>query len=243
LAGRTLKKYGVSKNPISVQSSLRAPQARILRLRGVQNAYYTIAPEGSHWLRLRGGNFSSSALWHQNHLPTINFLVADENILSHDPIPAHQIVVNSIADADLESRSLQAAARYLADNPGVPVINDPTLVLETTRDNNYQRLKDAPGIRFPKTLRLSWHPEMPFDAGEYLGREGLQLPVILRPCRTHTAGSTIKADSLAEVEEYFAAASAGKYYIIEHVLHPFRSDYFRKMSAFSIDGTVPDLTG
>jgi TolA-binding protein len=56
LAAATLKN-GVAKNPISIQSSLRAPEARILRLRGVQNAYYNVISGNSNWLRLRGGNF------------------------------------------------------------------------------------------------------------------------------------------------------------------------------------------
>jgi hypothetical protein len=132
LAGATLRN-GVAKSPISVLSSLRAPEARILRLRGVQNAYYSVAPEAAHWLRLRGGNFSSSALWDQDRFTTINFLIADENILNFDRIPSHQIVVNSIADADLEGRSLAAAAKYLAGNPAVPVINDPVQVLNSNR--------------------------------------------------------------------------------------------------------------
>lgn len=237
LAAATLK-IGVAKNPISIQSSLRAPEARILRLRGVQNAYYNVISGNSNWLRLRGGNFSSSALWDQSRFTTINFLIADENILSHGRIPSHQIVVNSIADADLESRSLAAAARYLADHPGIPVINDPGQVLNSTRDNNYERLKDTAGVRFPKTLRLDWQPERPFVVGDILRREALDLPVILRRTGTHTAVSTVKADSLAEVETYFAAASAGDYYVIEYVLHRFRADYFRKMRAFFIDGEI-----
>ena len=237
LAGRTLRS-GVGKSPISVLSSLRAPEARILRLRGVQNAYYSVAPEASHWLRLRGGNFSSGALWDQGRFTTINFLIADENILKFDSMPSHQIVVNSIADADLEGRSLLAAAEYLANNPAIPVINDPVQVLNSTRDNNYKRLKDTPGVRFPKTLRLNWQPETPFDAAEILRREGLALPVILRRTGTHTAVSTTKADTNSEVESYFAAASAGEYYVIEFVLHPFRGDYFRKMRVFFIDGEI-----
>ncbi len=237
LAGATLRN-GVAKSPISVLSSLRAPEARILRLRGVQNAYYSVAPEAAHWLRLRGGNFSSSALWDQDRFTTINFLIADENILNFDRIPSHQIVVNSIADADLEGRSLAAAAKYLAGNPAVPVINDPVQVLNSTRDNNYQRLIDTTGVRFAKTLRLDWRPDTPFDAGQYLRREGLALPVILRRTGTHTAVSTIKADTISAVESYFAAASAGQYYVIEYVLHPFRGDYFRKMRVFFIDGEI-----
>ena len=236
-AGVTLRS-GVAKSPITVLSSLRAPEARILRLRGVQNAYYSVATEASHWLRLRGGNFSSSALWDQDRFTTINFLIADENILKFAPMPSHQIVVNSIADADLEGRSLRAAATYLASDPAIPVINDPVQVLNSTRDNNYQRLKDTPGVRFPKTLRLNWQPGTPFDAGEILHREGMALPIILRRTGTHTAVSTIKADTISEVEKYFAAASAGQYYAIEYVLHPFRSDYFRKMRVFFIDGQI-----
>jgi tetratricopeptide (TPR) repeat protein len=237
LAGATLRN-GVGKSPISVLSSLRASEACILRLRGVQNTYYSVAPEGSHWLRLRGGNFSSSALWDQDRFTTINFLIADENILEFDPIPSHQVVVNSIADADLESRSLRAAAKYLANNPTIPVINNPLQVLNTTRDNNYQRLNGTPGVRFPKTLRLDWRPEIPFDAVEYLSREGLALPVVLRRTGTHTAVSTIKADTISEVERYFAAASPGEYYVREYVRHPFRDDYFRKMRVFFIDGEI-----
>ncbi|MAF47579.1 MAG: hypothetical protein CMM10_04905 [Rhodospirillaceae bacterium] len=235
---RQTLKIGLCKRPISVQSCLGAPKARILRLRGVQNAFYKVAPEGSHWLRLSGGNFSSSALWDQNQFTTINFLISDENILSHEGIPAHDIVVNSVADADLEGQSLETAARYLARNPGMPVINDPARVLESTRDNNYRRLKEVPGIRFPKSMRAEVRPDVPFDAAEFLSREGLELPVILRRTGTHTAVSTVKADSLPVVEDYFLTEGAGTHYVIEYVLSPFREDYFRKMRVFFIDGEL-----
>ncbi|NQV56339.1 MAG: tetratricopeptide repeat protein [Rhodospirillales bacterium] len=229
---------GIAQNPVTVQYCLGKSEARILRLRGVQNAHYAVRQDSDHWLRLRGGNFSSHALWDPDRFTTINFLVRDENLSNHDAIPPHDIVINCIADADLEAQSLQTASRYLARHPHMPVINDPARVLETARDNNYQRLKDFSGVRFAKTLRIDWRPDAPLDVLEFMAGEDMDLPVILRRAGTHSAISTEKADSRQAVEDYFKAASAGEFYIIEFVDHPFRKDYFRKMRVFFIDGEI-----
>ena len=144
---------GVRNKPYIVNRHGNEPLARILRLRGIQNAYYTlgISPNKRPTLKLSGGNFSDVHLINRRTYTIINFFILDGNLIQYDGIPEHDIIVNSISDPDVEQESLETLAEYLIAHPRVPVINDPGRVLETTRDNNHRRLGQVEGIHFPKT--------------------------------------------------------------------------------------------
>jgi tetratricopeptide (TPR) repeat protein len=238
-ARRTLR-AGVNRKPISTTICFGTPRARILRLRGVQNAYYTLGKSrnGRHKLKLRGGNFSSRYFWDSAEYTTINYMVLNNNLTQPNRIPKFDIVINTIADPDLETASLLTAAKFLAQNPELPFINDPLQVLETTREKNYHRLVNIDGINMAKTLRVPPEKANKEDLTRLLEEHKFKFPILLRETGTHTGRTFIKADTL---EEFVAAAeelSGAELYLIQFVENLFQEKYHRKIRFFCIDGKL-----
>ena len=69
------------------------------------------------------------------------------------PLPAHDIVFNSIGDADLCREGLDAARAVLA-RTSRPVINHPARVLKTGRFANAERLRGLPNVIVPRMLPM-----------------------------------------------------------------------------------------
>lgn len=65
------------------------------------------------------------------------------------PLPPHDLIFNTIGDADRCGGALVAGQAVVARS-GKPVINHPARVCETDRAGNAQRLGHLPGIRAPR---------------------------------------------------------------------------------------------
>jgi len=82
------------------------------------------------------------------------YLVVADFYDSSTPLPPHQLVVNSIGDADLAAAAL-AGAQALVANTTAPVLNSPAAVLATGRCDVARRLSGVAGVVTPKTITLS----------------------------------------------------------------------------------------
>ncbi len=91
------------------------------------------------------------------------------------PLPPHDVIFNSIGDADLCRSSLEGAVRLLEANDA-SAINPPADVLETGRVEIAQRLRGIEGLIVPRVENV---------AREDLGRIE-RFPVLLRPPGYHT---------------------------------------------------------
>ena len=69
------------------------------------------------------------------------------------PLPPHDVVFNSIGDADLCRDGLDAARELLA-RTSRPVINHPAQVLKTGRVANAERLRGLPNVVVPRMMPL-----------------------------------------------------------------------------------------
>ena len=67
------------------------------------------------------------------------------------PLPPHDLVFNSIGDADLCREGLEAA-RALIARTSRPVINHPARVLKTGRAANAERLRGLPNVIVPRMV-------------------------------------------------------------------------------------------
>jgi len=83
------------------------------------------------------------------------------------PLPPHDLIFNSIGDADLCRAGLEAAFRVLGQTTA-PVLNHPSAVLKTGRLADARRLSDLPGvvalrmIELPRQSLLRQTPPIPF---------------------------------------------------------------------------------
>ena len=72
----------------------------------------------------------------------------------HAALPPHDLVFNSIGDADICGEGLESACVLVAQT-GRPVINHPARVLQTGRAANVDRLRGLPDVIVPRMRRIS----------------------------------------------------------------------------------------
>lgn len=120
------------------------------------------------------------------------------------PLPPHQIVFNTIGDADLAPGALVAAQTVLAMT-NAPVINPPSAVLATGRADNARRLSAVPGVIAPRIATLPRELLSSAEARTTLARHGFDFPLLLRTPGFHTGRHFV----LVERPEALAAALAG----------------------------------
>ena len=119
-------------------------------------------------------------------------------------LPPHQLIFNTIGDADLCQPALQAAARIVA-GARVPVINDPRAVMKTGRTGNAKRLSGIAGVRTARTEAMAREALAGPHGAQELAARGFSFPLLLRSPGYHTGRNFVLVESAAEL----AAAAQG----------------------------------
>ena len=210
----------------------------VVALYGLENPSFEVDGVGNGFsFTINSGHFKiEDVIDYRQHRLTRLFLGAASEPEAILACPEPDVVINCIADAELEADSLARAKAWL-EGRKAPVINDPTQVLPTTRELVSQRLGDLPGIVFPKTVRCR------IDQMESLSRAladaGLALPVIVRPVESQTGIDMRKvenADALAAAATDFADREV---FVIDfHDFSDPADGLWRKMRLFCIDGEL-----
>ncbi len=125
------------------------------RLLGFRGNAYTRIPYRGAGIPMRavvlvsaaGGNFNTDWLLHDHNVDV--FKVAAEYADPDQPLPAHEVLVNAIGDADLSHEALTAAIRMCARS-NAKIINAPEQVLKTARIANADRLQALPDVVTPR---------------------------------------------------------------------------------------------
>ena len=187
----------------------------------------------------RGGHFTTAHLLPKKGYRTLNWTIAENNINLRDDIPAHALMLNSIADADTERRSLEALSEYLQGHRDVPVINHPDRVLATTRDGNHLKFNAIDGVTFPRTVRFRREGMTVSEAVARIGALGFVWPIIVRETGTHIGRTVALVRDEAELARYFAQSDGEEFYLIQFIDERIdEGRYFRKMRVFCIDGRL-----
>jgi aromatic-L-amino-acid decarboxylase len=111
-----------------------------------------------------------------------------------NPLPAHQLVVNGIGDADVASGALVAAESLLALT-SAPVVNLPAAVLASRRCENARRLGKLPGIKAPFTVTFSYSLLGGGKGGAALAAAGFTFPLLLRTPGFHMGQHFVRVNS------------------------------------------------
>ena len=227
-----------ARNPTSDFGGNAEPASPlVLKVRGFSGTEIMLACGEEGWApRLRGGHFSTKYLIDDPDFALRSFTIAGDNLERAGAVPPHDLMLNSIADPDVEGASLHSLARYLERHPETEVINRPEQVLETTRDRNWQRLDGRDGIGFPRTLRLSLSRAGPEELDRLLARAEVACPFIIRKAGTQTGRTTALIRSRDELDAYARGGLEGDYFAIDYRAILWRGAYFRKLRLFCIDG-------
>jgi hypothetical protein len=115
--------------------------------------------------------------------PAVPLVQLTADILERSALPAvtsYRCLINQISDADRNPRILAHLDRLLSGFTG-RIINRPSDVLKTSRDQVAKLLAGTPGLRVPKAIRL----RNPDEVQDRIERAGLSFPIILRRAGTH----------------------------------------------------------
>jgi tetratricopeptide (TPR) repeat protein len=146
-----------------------------------------------------------------------------------------QLVINLVSDAD-QTEALLPLAADLVDRFGLPVVNHPQKVQQTTRDAVARLLQGIPGCRVPQALRLK--------AGADCSEAALEamLPfsstVLVRPVGTHGGDDFEKVDDVAALSAFLSQRVDHDHYLIEYIDYLSADGHFRKYRFIFIDDQI-----
>lgn len=170
----------------------------------------------------------------QTHVLTADYFTEDE------PIPFHNVVFNSIGDADLAQQALGAAGSIVARTVA-PVINDPRAVSLTGREENARRFRNLPGAVTPLTANLSRDLLESADGLSVLSRLGFAFPLLMRTPGFHTGRYFVKVERATHVAAALAELPGQQITVIQYLDARGRDGKSRKYRAMMIDGQIYPL--
>jgi tetratricopeptide (TPR) repeat protein len=145
------------------------------------------------------------------------------------------LVVNLVSDAD-QTEALLPLAAELVDRFGLPVVNHPRKVQQTTRDAVAILLRGIPGCRVPQALRLKAGADRSIAALQALLPFG---PACLaRPVGTHGGDDFEKVESLAALSAFLSQHPDHDHYLIEYLDYVSADGHFRKYRFIFVDDHI-----
>ena len=161
----------------------------------------------------------------------------------YDPkvaLPSHDIVFNSIGDADLCGEGLEAAHAVLA-RTSRPVINPPARVLETGRFANVGRLRGLPNVIVPRMTRLPLHVLSSSAGAEAVFRNGFSFPLLVRAPGFHTGHHFARVTGPGELAAAVADFPGDEVWVIEQLDARDGDGMFCKFRVMFVDGGLYPL--
>ncbi len=155
-------------------------------------------------------------------------------------LPPHQLVVNTIGDAEVAADALSAAQSLLAHTTA-PVINAPSAVLATGRCDVAQRLAGVPGVITPRTTILPRDVLASSDAETILSRHGFEFPLLLRTPGFHTGDHFLRVENTDELRGALAELPGQDLLVIGYLDGRGPDQKVRKYRVMTIDGQLYPL--
>lgn len=168
------------------------------------------------------------------------FIVLPEFYDPKIPLPAHQLVINGIGDAELSSEALKAAESLLNQTKS-PVINAPGAVLATGRSNNASRLSAVAGVVAPITALLPRERLSDADAATMLTERGFEFPLLLRTPGFHTGQHFLKVENIQALPASLADLPGSELIVMQYLDARGSDGKTRKYRVMMIDGQIYPL--
>ena len=156
------------------------------------------------------------------------------------PLPPHQLVVNSIGDADLAGAALAGAQSVLAHTKA-PVINSPAAVLATGRCDIARLLSGVPGVISPKTISVSRELLAAADLRTTLTSHGFEFPLLMRTPGFHGGEHFLRVGTLADIPAALLKLPGRDLTVIQYLDARTPDGKTRKYRVMMVDGQLYPL--
>jgi glutathione synthase/RimK-type ligase-like ATP-grasp enzyme len=155
-------------------------------------------------------------------------------------LPSHQLIFNTIGDADLCEPALQAAVD-LIERTTAPVINDPRAVMQTGRIDNARRLGVLPGVVTPQTIAVARDRLAGPDGVAVVTKLGFSFPLLLRSPGYHTGRNFFFVEQASELAAAAGGLPGDEVLVIEYLDARGRDGNARKYRVMMIGGKIYPL--
>ena len=156
------------------------------------------------------------------------------------PLPPHDLVFNTVGDADLCRSAVAAAAELLAKDDA-PVVNAPAAVLRSGRAANAARLDGLAGVRGPRTANLPRAALCGAEGAALLAQAGFAFPLLLRTPGFHTGRNFLRVETTAELGAAAENLPGLELTAIEYLDARGSDGCARKYRAMFVDGKIYPL--
>jgi len=238
-AGRNVFRKYIERLPLGIAPENHTDaDPLVLVIRGLDKTQPTIGrrSNGEYKPKLRGGHFTIQYLLSRDAVPRQTFTIPGDLGVNSAALPRFDVMLNTIAEPDIEGASLHSLQRHLAENPNTPIINKPENVWQTARDRNFERLSGLGDFTFPRTVRFAVNNGGPAEFANQLAKHNMETPLILRRVGTQTGRTTQLITSGHDLMDYAKIPLSGEFYAIDYRMILWRGEYFRKLRLFCIDG-------
>jgi hypothetical protein len=156
------------------------------------------------------------------------------------PLPDHDLVFNSIGDADICREGLEAACAMVERTPR-PVINHPGAVLKTGRLSNVLRMRGLPNVVVPQMAAFKRSMLTSRDAAALVVRGGFSFPLLVRAPGFHTGQHFFRVEDLNGLAVAIAQIPGDDVWLIEQLDARDGSGMHRKLRVMLVDGRLYPL--
>jgi Tetratricopeptide repeat len=185
-----------------------------------------------------GGNIPTNSILDDRHFQaTVLVAEYDDPQL---PLPRHDLVFNSIGDADLCREGLEAACSVLARTDR-PVINHPRAVLKTGRAANVERLRGLPNVIVPRMATLPRRLLASSEAASATASKGFAFPFLVRALGFHTGRYFIRVENREDLAAAATELPGDDLCLIEQLDARDGEGFFRKCRVMIIDRKIYPL--
>lgn len=154
-------------------------------------------------------------------------------------IPDHDLLFVAVSQSDEREPLLDHVAELLSEWPR-PVLQDPSQLLQTSREAIVRLLEGASGVVVPPIARVQ--PEeirAIADGVRPLSSLAprLHFPVLIRPVDSHAGKGLVKCEDEEALERYLEESSGRKFHMTQFIDYAGRDGQCRKYRVVLIDGT------
>lgn len=220
--------------------------ARLHRDKGFRNRYLTTLPYRGAGrpvsvlllVSARGGNIPTGAILDDRSFRTT--VLVTEYADANAPLPPHDLLFNSIGDADLCADGLNAACELVARS-AAPVINHPAKVRGSGRAANVERLRGLPDIVVPRMVKVARRCLAGIEGSDIVADNGLSFPLLVRAPGFHTGQHFVRVEAPAALAAAVADFPGEDVWLIERLDARDEDGHYRKLRVMIVDGRLYPL--
>lgn len=184
-----------------------------------------------------GGNFDAESLLDKRVFAGTKLYVEYAGDVAE--LPAHDLVLNAVSDADIAADALRAIPALLARTEA-PVVNPPQYVLPTGRADVARRLQHLQGVVTPR-VELLPRRALEESGSAALAQAGFAFPLLLRLPHQHTGRHFVMVEREEDLASALASLPGDEFFAIEYLDARGADGQARKYRVMFVDGKLYPL--